>query len=504
MTAKKPVVLAIMDGFGIREEPGGNAISAAYTPNLIRLFDRWPITYLSASGEDVGLPAGQMGNSEVGHANMGAGRIVYQDLSRINRAVDSGDFNKNPALCEACDRVASSGGALHLLGLLSDGGVHSHVRHIETMSRLAKARGVRRLYLHMFTDGRDVSPSSGAGFVAGMQNFLDGLGLGQIATLSGRYYAMDRDKRWTRTEAAYRCMTEFPEVWVAPTEVVEGSYAEGISDEFIKPMACFGGGRIETGDTVVAINFRPDRMRQMIHALADPDFEGFPRILIPDLHVVTLTEYEEGMSFVTIAFGPEAIADTLGDVVEAAGLPQLRVAETEKYAHVTFFFDGGSETTRPHEKRILIPSPQVATYDLAPGMKAVEITDAVLEDITSYNFILLNYANCDMVGHTGVFSAAVRAVETVDAEVGRLCEAVLAAGGMVLLTADHGNAEEMLAGDGGPMTAHTTNLVPFCIVGSEVPLRSGGILADIAPTVLDCMGLLQPSAMTGRSLMLSL
>jgi 2,3-bisphosphoglycerate-independent phosphoglycerate mutase len=503
MSGKGPLVLAIADGFGLREGTTGNAVAAANTPNIDRMLGSCPCSRLSASGEDVGLPRGQMGNSEVGHANIGAGRIVYQDLSRLNRAVESGEFARNPALTAACNRAAASG-ALHILGLVSDGGVHSHSDHIKAMAKLAQSNGVSRLYLHLFTDGRDVSPTSGLGFIEDMADFLSRLGLGRIATLCGRYYAMDRDKRWPRVEAAYRCMTQPVAQVVDPAEAIAASYATGVTDEFIEPVACCEGGRIADGDTVVFMNFRPDRARQLTRALMDPDFTGFERERLQNLQMVTLTEYEPELPGVTVAFGPEVIRQTLGDVLEAAGLSQLRVAETEKYAHVTFFFDGGSETTRPHEKRLLIPSAKVATYDLAPEMQAEAITDAVLAALPDYDFILLNYANCDMVGHTGVFSAAVAAVETVDAQLGRLWAGVQAAGGRLIFTADHGNAEEMIDSGGGPMTAHTTNRVPFCLMGEEgAELASQGILADIAPTVLDLLGLPVPSEMTGRSLIIN-
>lgn len=502
MSVKKPVVLLIMDGFGIREDAPGNAVSAASTPNINALFDKYPLTYLSASGEDVGLPAGQIGNSEVGHANIGAGRIVYQDLSMINRAISGGEFFNNPVLLKACDRAVQGGKAVHIMGLLSDGGVHSHQNHIEAAVKLAKSRGVKKLYLHMFTDGRDVLPTSGAGFVEKLDGFLRSEGVGEIATIAGRYYAMDRDNRWQRVAEAYSVITKKPLSVMAPLDIMKASYAENVTDEFVKPTACIDGGRVEDGDSIIMINFRPDRMRELTKAFTQPDFAGFEREAKESLYVATMTEYEAGMPGVEVAFAPKDLKNTLGDILESNGLKQLRVAETEKYAHVTFFFDGGNEITRPNEKRVLIPSPKVATYDLEPRMRAAEITGEVLSGIRDYDFILLNYANCDMVGHTGVFDAAVKAVEEVDKQVGRLTEAVLSAGGTLLITADHGNAEEMIAPEGGPMTAHTTNKVPLCMVGSDYKLTGDGILADIAPTLLELLGLKQPAEMTGQSLIL--
>ena len=503
---KKPLTLIIMDGFGINPDSYGNAIKAAKTPNLTRLFGENPTTKIGASGMDVGLPDGQMGNSEVGHTNMGAGRIVYQELTRITKAFADGDAAQNEALVSAMDAAKKPGASLHLIGLLSDGGVHSHIGHLFGLLDMAKNSGVQNVYVHAFMDGRDVPPTSGKDFVAELQDKLTALGVGRIATIAGRYYAMDRDNRWERVEKAYAAMVYGEGAQNAdPVAAVEASYAADVTDEFIVPVVCAGtDGTIKKNDAVVFFNFRPDRAREITRTLVDPDFTGFTRKngFFP-LTYVCMTQYDATMPNVQVAFKPQVLTNTLGEYLSKNGLTQLRIAETEKYAHVTFFFNGGVEKEYPGEDRALIHSPKVATYDLQPEMSAYQVCDEVVSRIKSgkYDVIILNYANCDMVGHTGVFEAAVKAVEAVDECVGRTVEATLAMGGTAFITADHGNADKMLEPDGSPFTAHTTNLVPFCVVGTPCKLRTGGCLADIAPTMLQVLGLPQPAEMTGKSLM---
>ena len=503
---KKPLTLIIMDGFGINPDSYGNAIKAAKTPNLTRLFGENPTTKIGASGMDVGLPDGQMGNSEVGHTNMGAGRIVYQELTRITKAFADGDAAQNEALVSAMDAAKKPGASLHLIGLLSDGGVHSHIEHLFGLLDMAKTSGVQNVYVHAFMDGRDVPPTSGRDFVAELQDKLTALGVGRIATVAGRYYAMDRDNRWERVEKAYAAMVYGEGAQNAdPVAAVEASYAADVTDEFIVPVVCAGtDGTIKENDAVVFFNFRPDRAREITRTLVDPDFAGFDRKngFFP-LTYVCMTQYDATMPNVQVAFKPQVLTNTLGEYLSKNGLTQLRIAETEKYAHVTFFFNGGVEKEYPGEDRALIHSPKVATYDLQPEMSAYQVCDEVVSRIKSgkYDVIILNYANCDMVGHTGVFEAAVKAVEAVDECVGRTVEATLAMGGTAFITADHGNADKMLEPDGSPFTAHTTNLVPFCVVGTPCKLRTGGCLADIAPTMLQVLGLPQPAEMTGKSLM---
>lgn len=497
------VLLMILDGFGLRESGAGNAVKEAKTPNLDRIFSEWPTTTLGASGLDVGLPAGQMGNSEVGHTNMGAGRIVYQELTRITKAIEDGGFDQNPVLLDAMRAVRETG-TLHLMGLLSDGGVHSHIEHLYALLDLAKKVGVRRAAVHCFLDGRDVSPSSGAGFVEELERRLVQNGCGEIATLGGRYYAMDRDNRWERVEAAWRAVALGEgAAFTDPVQAVRTAYENGTTDEFIPPMVREGYWGMQDGDAVIYFNFRPDRARELTRTLADPAFSAFPARKTALSHFITMTSYDDEMPGVEVAFQPERISDTLEEVIERSGLSQLRIAETEKYAHVTFFFGCGKETPPPHEDRILVPSPKVATYDLKPEMSADEVTERLLRAMAEkpYDFIVLNFANCDMVGHTGIFDAAVKAVETVDRCAGRVIERARELGYTVLVTADHGNAEEMRAEDGSPMTAHTTNRVPFAVVGQRCTLREGGRLADIAPTVLELLGVPKPSAMTGESLL---
>ena len=499
---KKPVMLMILDGFGLRAETAGNAIAAAKTPNFDRLWAEWPHATLGASGLDVGLPDGQMGNSEVGHTNIGAGRIVYQELTRITKAIWDGDFFSNPALNAAIDALGPDG-TLHLMGLLSDGGVHSHNTHLYALLELARRRGVRHVAVHSFLDGRDTDPKSGAGYLEELEAEMKRLGTGFSATVTGRYYAMDRDKRWERVREGYEAValgrgTSFTDAAAAVRE----SYAADVTDEFVKPLVREGYGGVRDGDSIIFYNFRPDRAREMTRAFVDPEFDGFP-VVRPGLAAyVCMTCYDATMPNCSVAFCPQELTHTLGEVVEEAGLSQLRIAETEKYAHVTFFFNGGVEAPSPHEDRILIASPKVATYDLKPEMSAYEVTDALLEALgkKDYGMIVLNYANCDMVGHTGVFEAAVKAVEAVDECLGRVVGRMLALGGAVLLTADHGNADMMQNPDGSPMTAHTTNRVPVLSIGERWELREDGALCDLAPTVLELLGIDPPAEMSGKSL----
>ncbi len=500
---KKPLVLMILDGFGIAGEKG-NAIKAAKKPNLDRLFSSNPVTQIGASGLDVGLPDGQMGNSEVGHTNIGAGRIVYQELTRITKSIEDGDFFQNPAFLNAIENAKAHGSALHLMGLLSDGGVHSHNTHLYALVELAKRQGLDRVYVHCLLDGRDVPPSSGKDYVAECAAKLQEIGVGKIATVMGRYYAMDRDNRWERVEKAYAAMVYGEGVQADdPVQAVADSYAADVTDEFVVPAVCAGGAKIQENDSVIFFNFRPDRAREITRTLVDPDFNGFARRngFFP-LTYVCMTQYDATMPNVQVAFHPQSLKNTLGEYLSSHQMTQLRIAETEKYAHVTFFFNGGVETVYPGEDRVLIHSPKVATYDLKPEMSAYEVTDAMVERVKSgkYDVIILNYANCDMVGHTGVFEAAKAAVEAVDACVGRVTDAVAEMGGVTIITADHGNADKMFDEDGSPFTAHTTNPVPFCVAGYPCTLREGGRLADIAPTMLQILGMEQPAEMTGKSL----
>ena len=501
---KTPTILIIMDGFGLRTSDMGNAVHAAKTPVLDKLFAENPCSRLSASGLDVGLPAGQMGNSEVGHTNIGAGRVVFQDLPKITKAIDDGDFFQNPAYVKAMTAAKEAGKAVHIMGLTSDGGVHSHIEHMKAAVKMAHQLGCEKVYVHCFLDGRDVPPTSGKGYVAEMQQVCQQYGA-QIATLSGRYYAMDRDTNWDRVEKAYSAMVygESAEFNADPVDAVQKSYDAGVTDEFLIPVVCTKDACISEGDACIFMNFRPDRAREITRTLVDPDFEGFQRKRgFFDTHFVCTTSYDATMPNVEVAFPKESLHNIFGQYISDSGLTQLRIAETEKYAHVTFFFNGGVEQTFPGEDRCLVASPKVATYDLQPEMSAYEVCDKCVERIKSgkYDVIILNFANCDMVGHTGVFEAAVKAVETVDECVGRTVDAIREMGGIALITADHGNAEQMLQEDGkSPFTAHTTNLVPFCIVGADVKLRDGR-LADIAPTMLDLMGLEKPVEMTGESL----
>ena len=502
---KKPLVLMILDGFGIAGD-NGNAIKAANTPNLDKLFASNPITQIGASGMDVGLPDGQMGNSEVGHTNIGAGRIVYQELTRITKSIKDGDFDNNEAFLKAMANVTANGSALHLMGLLSNGGVHSHNEHLYALLALAKKQGIEKVYVHALLDGRDVPPSSGKDFVQELMDKMAEIGVGRVATVMGRYYAMDRDNRWERVGKAYAAMVYGEgEHAACPVCAVENSYAAGVTDEFVVPTVIDGAQPVSANDSVIFFNFRPDRAREITRTFVDPDFNGFERKngFFP-LVYVCMTQYDKTMPNVDVAFKPQTLENTFGEYISNKGLTQLRIAETEKYAHVTFFFNGGVEKQYPGEDRILVNSPKVATYDLQPEMSAYEVTDKMVEAVKSgkYDVIILNFANCDMVGHTGVFEAARAAVEAVDTCVGRVADAVAEMQGTILLTADHGNADKMFEDDGSPFTAHTTNPVPFCVIGYPCTLRTGGKLADIAPTMLKILGLPQPAEMDGESLIL--
>ena len=498
---KTPTTLIIMDGFGLAPAADDNAVSLANTPVLDKLFQEYAHTTLSASGLDVGLPAGQMGNSEVGHTNIGGGRVVFQDLPRISRAIEDGSFFKNEAYNKAMDDCLKNDSSLHLYGLLSDGGVHSHIEHLFALLQMAKDKGLTKVYVHCFLDGRDVSPTSGKGFVQELQDKCAQLGVGKIATVMGRYYAMDRDKRWERVQMAYDAMVYGEGHHSSdPVAAVAESYANGITDEFVEPVVIDPDGTISDNDSIIFFNYRPDRAREITRAIVDPDFDGFARELFPTTYVCN-TEYDASMPNVLVAWPRIAVKNGLGEYLSSMGMTQLRIAETEKYAHVTFFFNGGVEKQYPGEDRVLVPSPKVATYDLQPEMSAFEVCDKCVERIESgaYDVIILNFANCDMVGHTGVLEAAVKAVETVDTCVGRVVDATLKMGGIAMVTADHGNAEDMKQPDGSPMTAHTTNLVPFILCGAGTELRPGR-LADIAPTILDVMGLACPPEMDGETL----
>ncbi len=502
---KKPLILIIMDGFGLRDSDMGNAIHTAKHPNLTRLFAENPTTQLGASGLDVGLPDGQMGNSEVGHTNIGAGRVVYQELTRISKAIKEGTFFENEAFLGAVENCKKNDSALHIYGLMSDGGVHSHIEHIFGLVELAKRSGLTKVFLHCFMDGRDVPPTSGIDYIRQLQAKLEEIGVGQIATIEGRYYAMDRDNRFERLVKAYEAMVYGEGVYNPdPVAAMQASYDADVTDEFVVPVVVTKGAEIKANDSIIFANFRPDRAREITRTFVDPDFTGFERRngCFP-VYYVCMTQYDATMPNVNIAFKPQSLANTFGEYIAENGLTQLRIAETEKYAHVTFFFNGGVEAPYKNEDRDLIASPKVATYDLQPEMSAYLVCDKVVEEIKSGKFdvIILNYANCDMVGHTGVFDAAVKAVEAVDACVGRTVAAIQEMGGVAMITADHGNADQMLEEDGvSPFTAHSCNPVPFCVIGYPCTLHEGR-LADIAPTMLKVLGLPQPAEMDGQCLM---
>ncbi len=507
--SKKPVMLMILDGFGIAEKSEGNAVALANKPNFDRLVKEYPNTQLQASGMAVGLPEGQMGNSEVGHLNIGAGRIVYQELTRITKAIEDGDFFENEALMKAMKNAKENNASLHLMGLLSDGGVHSHIEHLKGLLEFAKKEGLQKVYVHAFMDGRDVPPSSGKDFIIKAEEMMKEVGVGQIATVSGRYYAMDRDNRWERVQLAYNAIVLGEgEKASSAVEAIDNSYHDEKTDEFVLPCVIEEDGHptatIKNGDSVVFFNFRPDRARELTRAINDKEFAGFNRETL-DLTFVTMTQYDKTLERVNIAFKPQTLVNTLGEYVSSKGLEQLRIAETEKYAHVTFFFNGGVEKENPGEERKVIPSPKVATYDLKPEMSAYEVTDELLNrlDQDKYDMIILNFANPDMVGHTGVVQAAVKAIEAVDECLGKIVDKVLEKDGTVFITADHGNAEtEIDFSTGNPFTAHTTNPVPFVWVSNNIDGRTlkSGKLADIAPTMLNVMNLEVPEEMTGECL----
>ena len=507
--AKKPVMLMILDGFGVAAKSKGNAVELANKPNYDKIIRKFPHTELEASGLAVGLPEGQMGNSEVGHLNIGSGRVVYQELTRITKSIKDGDFFQNQELLKAIKNAKDNNTSLHLMGLLSDGGVHSHINHLKGLLEFAKKEGLKKVYLHAFMDGRDVPPSSGKEFILQTENIMREVGVGKIATVSGRYYALDRDNRWDRVELAYNAMVLGKgETAISAIEAIEKSYESDKTDEFVMPCVLLEDGkptaRIQNDDSVIFFNFRPDRAREITRAINDQNFTDFKRDNLK-LTFVTMTQYDSTLEGVSVAFKPQTISNTLGEYVSKKGLNQLRIAETEKYAHVTFFFNGGVEKENEGEERALIASPKVATYDLKPEMSAYEVTDELIKRLEEdkYDMIILNYANPDMVGHTGVVEAAIKAVETVDTCLGKVVDKVLQKQGTVFITADHGNAETMMdESTGKPYTAHTTKPVPFVWVANEINGRhlNTGKLADIAPTMLEVMGLEVPEEMTGESL----
>lgn len=504
---RKPVALIILDGVGITDKKENNALYMADTPYLDYLMKEYSHTLVGASGEDVGLPDGQMGNSEVGHLNIGAGRIVYQELTRITKEIKERNLFVNPVLKKAMENAKENHSTLHLMGLLSDGGVHSHIEHLKGLLQMAKENGVKNVAVHCFMDGRDTPPDSGKGYIEELERYMSEISCGRIATISGRYYAMDRDKRWERVEKAYRAVVyaDAPH-FSSAVEAMEKSYEEGVTDEFILPCVIGEKQFLEEKDSVIFFNFRPDRGRELTRTIVDPEFKNFQRKeILP--HFVTMTVYDATMPNVEVAYRPQVLTNTFGEYIAEKGLSQLRIAETEKYAHVTFFFNGGHEVSYEKEDRILVPSPKVATYDLQPEMSAREVTAQLIEDLEQNpkDVIVLNYANGDMVGHTGVLSAAIKAVETVDECLKKVVSKVLEMGGVCLITADHGNCDEMVDENGKPFTAHTTNPVPFIYVDNqnkEAKLAEGGRLCDFAPTMLQLLNLPQPKEMTGRSLIL--
>ncbi len=509
---KKPTVLMILDGYGLNSRVEGNAVAEAKTPVMDRLMAEYPFVEGNASGLAVGLPDGQMGNSEVGHMNMGAGRIVYQDLTRITKEIQDGEFFENPALLAAVENCKKNDSALHLYGLVSDGGVHSHNTHIYALLELAKRHGLEKVYVHCFLDGRDTPPTSGAGYVKELCDKMQEIGVGRVGVISGRYYAMDRDNRWDRVEKAFRALTLGEGVkGTDPVQAIEDSYAQGVNDEFVLPTVMMDGGQpvatIQDKDSIIFFNFRPDRAREITRAFCADEFDGFDRGEKKELTYVCFTEYDVTIPNKLVAFHKIQLTNTFGEFLAANHLTQARIAETEKYAHVTFFFNGGVEAPNEGEDRILVNSPKVATYDLQPEMSAPEVCDRLVEAITGgkYDVIIVNFANPDMVGHTGVEGAAIKAIETVDACVGRAVDALIQADGVMFLCADHGNAEQLIDYETGePFTAHTTNPVPFILINDKQgrKLREGGCLADIAPTLIELMGLKQPVEMTGKSLLI--
>ncbi len=507
--SKKLTALMILDGFGDCSETRGNAIFISGVPNITKLREEYPTTDIKASGRAVGLPEGQMGNSEVGHLNIGAGRIVYQELTRITKDIEDGGFFQKEELIGAMEHVKQNGTKLHTYGLVSDGGVHSHNEHLYALLRMAKERGVEQVYVHCFMDGRDVPPDSGKGYIEQLEAEIKKIGMGKIATVMGRYYAMDRDNRFERVVKAYNAMVKAEGVTAdSAVQAMQQSYDKGEMDEFVLPTVVQENGKpvatISSNDAIIFFNFRPDRAREITRTFIDPEFTGFERQYFP-VHYVCMTQYDKTFKNVEVVYKPESLSNTLGEYLSKNNLKQFRIAETEKYAHVTFFFNGGVEAPNPGEDRFLIPSPKVATYDLQPEMSACQVADEAIKHIESgeYDVMILNFANPDMVGHTGVLEAAVKAVTAVDGCVGRVVDAIKRMGGEVMITADHGNAEKMLDEDGGPFTAHTTCEVPFILVSERfkgTKLRNGGILADLAPTMLKLIGLPVPGEMTGKSL----
>lgn len=502
---KKTDAIIIMDGFGWRKEEKGNAVIAAGTPYIKSLMAKYPYTFIEASGRAVGLPAGQMGNSEVGHLNLGAGRVVYQDITRIDKAIEDGDFFTNPAFLGAIDNVKKHGTALHLVGLLSDGGVHSCISHLFALLELAKRNEVKTVYVHCVTDGRDVPPDSAVKYIAELEEEIKKLGVGKIATVVGRYYYMDRDNRWERVKKGYDgVFAGIGTHYATADEGVRASYDRKVYDEFIEPIVVGDYKGVSANDSIIFYNFRSDRAREITRAAIYPDFDCFERSGgYKPVYYVGMTQYDATFTGIHTAFGPKHLDNTLGEYLAKQGLTQARVAETEKYAHVTFFFNGGVEQPNEGERRVLVASPKVATYDLQPEMSAPEVTEKALEVVGNVDVLILNFANCDMVGHTGVFDAAVKAVKTVDECLSKLVPAIQATGGTALVTADHGNAEQMCFDDGSPCTSHTTNLVPFIVAGdkyAKATLEKTGALCDVAPTLLDVMGVEKPVEMEGKSL----
>lgn len=500
---KKPLVLIILDGYGIGP-PHDNAIDAAKKPNLNRIFNNNPTTQILASGMAVGLPDGQMGNSEVGHTNIGAGRVVYQDLTRITKAIEDKTFFENKEFLGAIENAKQKRTKLHLIGLLSNGGVHSHNSHLYALLELAKKSGLENVYVHAFLDGRDTLPTDGKSFITDCEEKMKEIGVGKIATISGRYYAMDRDNRWDRVEKAYSAMVYGEGIFCSdPKEVIKRSYENGITDEFVVPTVCDKDGLICENDSVIFFNFRPDRARELTRAFVDKNFNKFKREKgFFNTFFVCMTQYDVTMPNVHVAFLPQSLKNTFSEYISTLGMTQLKIAETEKYAHVTFFFNGGIEKAYPGEDRILIPSPKVSTYDLKPEMSAFEVAKTAVEKIKSgkYDVVIMNFANCDMVGHTGVFDATVKAVQAVDVCVDEVVKTACDMSGCAIITADHGNAEKMRDETGKVFTAHTTNPVPFCVVGYPCKLKKSGKLSDVVPTMLDILGIEKPKEMTGISL----
>ncbi len=504
--SKSPVAIIILDGYGKRDETVGNAVAQANTPNFDRYWETFPHSTLKAAGLDVGLPEGQMGNSEVGHTNIGAGRIVYQSLTRIDKAITDGEFQTNDVLIEAMDHAIKNDSALHLLGLLSDGGVHSHQNHLYALLETAKEKGVKETYVHAFLDGRDVAPTSGAGFMQDLVDKMAELSYGKVATVTGRFYAMDRDKRWERVEKAYNALVNGEGVKATdPVQAIKDSYANGVNDEFVLPIVIEENGEpvatVKENDAVIFFNFRPDRAIQLSNAFTDKEWEFFARENHPVVKFVTMTLYNPSID-AKVAYPPIELKNVLGEVLSNAGLKQLRIAETEKYPHVTFFMNGGRNEEFPGESRILINSPKVETYDLKPEMSAYEVTDALVADIEAdkHDAIILNFANPDMVGHSGMLEPTIKAIEAVDENLGRVVDAILAKDGYAVIFADHGNSETMMTPEGKPHTAHTTVPVPVIVTKKDVTLREDGRLADVAPTMLDLLNIEQPVEMTGESL----